>query len=1062
MRNTKLWTIAWVTALATASPVAAAPALGATTETYLVYTEHGRKAPANVQPLANYGTAVLAPLSASDAAELASQGFRITRLEDPTWIRLPGRSFDTRAGEPALPNALRATATDARAPYLVQFVGPLHPMWRQQVSDAGGTFARYGHVNNNAWVVSMDGTAAAAVSQQPFVRWLGHYHPAFKISAELTEIAMRNDADPEAEPISVLLQVYAAADISRAIQDVKSQGGTVHAWGPDDPNSRVQPYLTAEVKPSEIARLAALPEVAWLQQRPVFELLTEQAAQSMQSGACGLACTSRTVDDVPWWRDGLTGAGPAPSCGATAGTEQIIGVMDSGIEAHTDFEACPGPGCTILAVESQISAGSCGNAAPVSSCTDLDGHGTSVSGIISGSGAVSGGELPVESCSSKGLAFGGRLDVEVCGPNLECLNACDPNLTLASFFQRTYGRGSRMSNHSWGADLSGAYDALAQTVDTWAWDNNGAQPGTPQEYLWAFAAGNAGPWPGTIGSPGTAKDVLAVAAVYNGLDGSCWSCDSLPCTDCDKLVCYSSRGPTQDGRHGPHIAGLSQCITAPDLFGGYNACFNGTSAATPTVTATAAQVRDWWIHEKGVVNPSGSLVKAALLNSGEPIQDPATTVPDEAVGWGRVQLDNLWDSADPDLNVLWLDETNGVTTGGLSQFTFAVRSGNRPLRAMLVWMDYPATAGVGGLVNDLDLFVREPNDAACYRGNDATGNESNPVSCAAPGVFDGTNNDEGVRVSNPVPGRWTVEVRAANVPNGPQPFALVIGGDVVQCESPPPAPIGVGAAPAGPNSMTVSWNPVAGADRYYVYRSDGACPGTQFQFVGSTLGPSTSFTDVDLSGGSSYSYYVQALTPDGCISEASTCADAVATGDCTLPPTFAGLESVVDDDTAACGLTLGWTAAISNCPLFPTMTYNVYRSTDSAFVPGPETLRDTCASGTSYNDSEVSDGVTYYYAVRAEDSRPSGGTGDCQGGNQESNAVRRSGSPTSNDYVAGVFHDDGGDTGRAKLIADDPWYVTSLKNHTPGGLKAYRAGDTITQNCAALTTPVLRLDPAAS
>ena len=65
-----------------------------------------------------------------------------------------------------------------------------------------------------------------------------------------------------------------------------------------------------------------------------------------------------------------------------------------------------------------------------------------------------------------------------------------------------------------------------------------------------------------------------------------------------------------------------------------------------------------------------------------------------------------------------------------------------------------------------------------------------------------------------------------------------------------------------------------------------------------TLTSITSFTDVDLSGGSSYSYYVQALTPDGCISGPSNCADAVATGDCTLLPTFGGLESVVDDDTA--------------------------------------------------------------------------------------------------------------------------------------------------------------------
>ena len=116
------------------------------------------------------------------------------------------------------------------------------------------------------------------------------------------------------------------------------------------------------------------------------------------------------------------------------------------------------------------------------------------------------------------------------------------------------------------------------------------------------------------------------------------------------------------------------------------------------------------------------------------------------------------------------------------------------------------TAGAGGLVNDLDILVREPNDAACYRGNHTTGNDSDPVSCASPGSFDTTNNDEGVRVTNPTIGNWTVEVRATSVPQGPQPFALVVSGDLVQCAAPPPPPASVVAAPDGPNAIGVSWS----------------------------------------------------------------------------------------------------------------------------------------------------------------------------------------------------------------------------------------------------------------
>ncbi|RMF72729.1 MAG: hypothetical protein D6738_10490, partial [Acidobacteria bacterium] len=1015
--------------------------------------------------LAAYPDAVLVELGADEVHALRESGVRAVPLEGASEIRLARYRFDTARGEPSVPAELSAAPSGPRWPFIVQFAGPLHPDWRARLAALGAEPAPFGRVPRYAWIFRMSPDLAQRVRELPFVRWVGPWEPAYRLAPELADSLARAAAAPQSAPAEVIVELFDRADLASASEAIESLGGEVLASGPTDATSPLHPYVVATLSPAAIRSLAAHPAVQWIERRTRFEPRLEQASHGIQTGTCGVDCAARTADDVPWWRDGITGAGPSPSCTGAPGTEQIVGMLDSGIANHGDFEGCPGPSCTVFDVQSQLAAlgGTCGTPTPVASCSDshTSSHGTSVAGIIAGSGAGSGGETPVEACSYKGLAFGARLDVEICGADLECLNSCDTNTTLDLFFRRTYEAGSRISNHSWGASTGGAYTSTSETVDTLAWDNDTATPGVQQEYLWVMAAGNDGPGSSTIGAPATAKNGVSVAGVYNGLDGDCWSCDVAPCDSCDRLVCYSSRGPVEDGRHGPHIAGLTQCITAPERTGGYQPCFNGTSAATPTISGTVALIRDWWIHEMGVATPTANLVKASLLAAGEPITDPPSAFPDPDTGWGRVQLDTLWDRSNPDLGVVWLDETTGLATGESTTFTFTVRSGRLPLKAMLVWTDYPGSPGAPGLVNNLEFILHEPGDAACYVGNDLTGAFSNAVDCVTLAPFDAVNNDEGVRVAAPVPGTWTAEIRATDVPQGPQPFALVVSGDVSRCDTPPPPPANTTATPTAPNTITVSWDAVPGAAGYNVYRSDGACPGGDFRLVGKVDAPATSFDDSPVSGGSTYSYVVRTRDAENCISDPSNCADATATGDCLLPPSFAGLVSVTDDGTDPCGLTLSWDPATSGCAMFPDVTYAVYRSTDPAFTPGPDNLLASCVTGTTYHDANVAGDITYHYVVRAEDSRGGGGEGPCNGGNIEDNTVVRSGTPTGDQFSAGTFVADAADTTTYRMNGDDPWRVTNLENHTTGGLRSWHAEDWIANACAALTTPPLRLDPLA-
>jgi hypothetical protein len=102
-----------------------------------------------------------------------------------------------------------------------------------------------------------------------------------------------------------------------------------------------------------------------------------------------------------------------------------------------------------------------------------------------------------------------------------------------------------------------------------------------------------------------------------------------------------------------------------------------------------------------------------------------------------------------------------------------------PFRVVLVWTDYPGAYGsTQNLVNDLDLRVQGP-DGTTYLGNVTQG--LNPGRSVTGGNPDRVNVEEGVFLPSSqfglVAGTYTLTVEAINVPQGPQPYALVaVGG----------------------------------------------------------------------------------------------------------------------------------------------------------------------------------------------------------------------------------------------------------------------------------------------
>ncbi|MBW8878925.1 MAG: hypothetical protein JF614_28590 [Acidobacteria bacterium] len=205
--------------------------------------------------------------------------------------------------------------------------------------------------------------------------------------------------------------------------------------------------------------------------------------------------------------------------------------------------------------------------------------------------------------------------------------------------------------------------------------------------------------------------------------------------------------------------------------------------------------------------------------------------------------------------------------------------------------------------------------------------------------------------------------------------------------TPPGAPAIGAAAASGPNQVQVTWgNGVPAATTFNIYRAAGTCaaPGGFTRIASSVAG--SPYTDNTVSGSVTYAYQVKGLDATGnCESAASGCAEATATGTCTLPPVFAGLTSVANPATATCGLALSWTAATPVCA--GPVTYNVYRSTSSGFTPGPGNRLASGVTGSGYSDTSgtLASGATFFYVVRAVDS---------SNGLEEGNSVERSAAPT--------------------------------------------------------------------
>ncbi|GAB3157427.1 S8 family serine peptidase [Micromonospora sonneratiae] len=295
------------------------------------------------------------------------------------------------------------------------------------------------------------------------------------------------------------------------------------------------------------------------------------------------------------------------------GTGVKVAVLDTGIDlGHPDFAGKIVDSRSFIAGEE---------------VKDGHGHGTHVASTIAGSGAASGGRY-------KGVAPGAQLLV---GKVLSDGGVGTDSEIIAGM-EWAARSGAKVISMSLGGGGGDGTDPMALAVNELT-----AETGA----LFTIAAGNSGPQPNTLGSPGTADAALTVGAV----------------NDADDIADFSSRGPrTGNGAVKPEITAPGVDIVAARASGTsmgrvvdqHYTSASGTSMATPHVAGAAAilaqQHPDWTAERlKGqLVSTAKAHASDSVFAQGAGRVDASRAVRQAVSGTGVVNYGTVqWDATAP-------------------------------------------------------------------------------------------------------------------------------------------------------------------------------------------------------------------------------------------------------------------------------------------------------------------------------------------------------------------------------------------------------------------------------
>jgi hypothetical protein len=718
--------------------------------------------------------------------------------------------------------------------WLMQVRDERFPDALRAVRAAGGMVA--GAVRDDAYVVRATPEQRERIARAQAVRWTGYFQPAWRVpGAAQGKRALLDLVGTRTYRVRLFRDDPNPSAVGRALAampgvEIVSDSGVV-----------VDVRATA----AQIPAIAALPAVQWIGIKP------RVVAHNVNA---------RWVNDT-----GVRDVYAATAVGRLTGAGQTAAVADSGLNytydlngrAHIGFRDCnpDGTGCK-EAIYTQLTPGNApeaidavenhgtghrkmvayfdlGDAGP--NMFDESSHGSHTAGSVAGDqppfDAYTGsdGLAPAanhvhQNIATKGGSLGG-LPGDDYDLWRQAYRPRDPASVLESSevdgnpadYTTNYipTEDARTHNNSYGLLAPVIDEGSAEALDRFVWDH--------EDMTIVVSAGNAGPNPGTIGSPSVAKNELSSGASANGRQ---------PMVSIDSMAAFSSHGPTGDGRFGVDLATPGQIVVSVKggSTDGYHTA-QGTSMSGPVLTGLATLVRQYFYDGYGPAggdgfagggadasrkhNPSAALVKAALINGAVRMRGFYTGTaggnrqfdgewPSGGQGFGRVSLDNSLYFANDPTNNWYRDVYRGDADAFPASALTATRTyqihvePGQPLDVTLSYTDAPdlLPAGTPALVNNLDLTVTGPGGT--YVGNNMNSRTNPGVNVAetpaGPSAPDVSNLSERIRIAAPAAGDYTITVTAAPILFGNQGFALAASGKI--------SPVGGPAFVPGPPLQT--------------------------------------------------------------------------------------------------------------------------------------------------------------------------------------------------------------------------------------------------------------------
>lgn len=684
--------------------------------------------------------------------------------------------------------------------YLLQFRGPVEQAWKDEMAALGIELLDY--IPDFAFKVRMNPAQAAQARQSANVAWVGVFQPGYKLNPEVLAASATGQG-------AYVVTVERGANVALAATAITRSGATVLG---QDGNT-----LLVAADKKQLVGIASVLDVAWVDTFNLIEKHNEYGGGQLMGANTANTNGYDGSSQIVAVADTGLGGGTAATAHADIPSARIINIYN-----------WPGTSDTCWTITND-------GAVDVDS-----GHGTHTALSVVGDGGANGeGKSPAPAASLVFQAVENYADmIGICGIlYADGYYLTGLPTDLRTLFQQAYDAGARVHSNSWGSAAAGAYNQNSNYADDFIWNHRDMLItfSAGNEGIDANSDGVIDN--GSMGAPATAKNVLSVGASENSRPDN-WPCDTnLTYTASDGSTCpglggqnniftwgaawpadypanpinsdpsagnaqqmaaFSSRGPVDDGRIKPDVVAPGSWVLSgysnlyqqgydpsPNpkngawQYDGYGFPLNsqykylsGTSMSNPLAAGGAVVVRDFY-QKAHILNASAALVKATLINSAtdlldennDGLNDNDFPIPNTHEGWGFVNLANATDGS-----AQFVDATTGLATGGSTSYNYTINAGT-PLKVTLVWSDYPsATSATVNLVNDLDLTVTTPGGTV-YRGNLFSGGWS-----ATGATVDRRNNVENVYLQAPVAGTYTVTITGFNVPQSPQPYALVVDG----------------------------------------------------------------------------------------------------------------------------------------------------------------------------------------------------------------------------------------------------------------------------------------------